>query len=114
MTIDALKIEDVILCCLCHFLVHPPTVCSSSSLHFNPLRSRRSIARFLLQILQVRLGLASSCLQTCDMPGNFEQNKDLVLYHSWPELKDLLSKGLGGLGTEVGHQVDEVCMNKRM
>ena len=104
-SIDELKTEEVILCCIVHFVVHPPSRCSVSGEIFNPQRSRRILARLMLQILQVRfncyyLGHVSMLSMASS------QSKEQVVYHSWEELKGVLSIE-GSLGGEIIRQLDQ-------
>lgn len=45
------KLEELSLCTLVHFLVHPPA--NSAGVPFNPQRSRRDISLFLLKEIKV-------------------------------------------------------------
>ena len=49
--VAGVKLEEMSLCTLAHFLVHPPT--NSAGAPFNPQRSRRDISLFLLKEIKV-------------------------------------------------------------
>ena len=47
------KVEEICLCTLVHFLAHPPPTCSTSGVPFNTQKSMRDISKFLLRELKV-------------------------------------------------------------